>query len=424
MRRLGTIHAAQAAGVLAGVCVAFPSFLIPGTADGSGPRTTDILSLTSAGLLAAVLLRGGILHPVIRLITLFWLLSVGWVCVEVYISSPETAAPVQRLLVRWLLCGCSAYWITVLMQDARTRYLVVLGVLLGLIFSFSTIVWDSITFSPEDLPLAVLVDLAIYNGKSIHDFIYRAYGIFGHPNGAAGCVLIGVPFLIGLIEEKKIPRYCIALALILMAGTFYLTKSRGPLLTSLGLILFWIVACNRRSGAILASIGTAAAVGVMALVFGEISSTIQDALLDRFTDTGSITVNVDDRWWTIAAAMRMILTHPLGMGSGYLEPLAIETGTTATHNAYLELALMGGVPLALLVAVRLLRTASWLFTPNRPIEAWVAAYLACIFLFETYFLQVNIPILTLWLLRGPAQRLGRAEQPRRGLTPARQAAEL
>jgi uncharacterized membrane protein len=222
------------------------TFLLPGSADGgSGPRTTDIMNAAAAILLFCVVVRGGSLHPAIRFVSLVWLLSFGWIFVEVYSLSDQSDGPIQRVLIRWMMAGCSAYWIAVLMGDARHRYPVVLGQLIGVALSLATVALDWLTFSPEDMPLDQLVNLAIYNGKDIHDFIYRASGIFGHPNGAAGCVLVGVPILIGMIEEKKLPRYAMVAAIILMAATFYMTKSRGPLITSAGLILFWL--CMSRS---------------------------------------------------------------------------------------------------------------------------------------------------------------------------------
>ena len=45
------------------------------------------------------------------------------------------------------------------------------------------------------------------------------------------------------------------------------------------------------------------------------------------------------------------------MGSAYVAPLETATGTDATHNAYLELAVMGGVRLMVLVVLRLVKSA-------------------------------------------------------------------
>lgn len=106
-----------------------------------------------------------------------------------------------------------------------------------------------------------------------------------------------------------------------------------------------------------------------------------------------------------------MLLNPLGMGSAYVQPLEIATGTSATHNAYFELALMGGVALMVLVVIRLVKAATLLLSPWRPVEAWLAAYLLGIFTFENYFLQVNIQLMALWLVISPLRSFARQTLP-------------
>jgi len=125
------------------------------------------------------------------------------------------------------------------------------------------------------------------------------------------------------------------------------------------------------------------------------------ALADRFVDLDGIMVNASDRWWTISTSFDLMIRNPIGMGSTYVEPLEVATGTSATHNAFLELALMGGIPLMLFVIFRLFKAASALRTVRAPVEAWLAAYLIGIFAFESFFLQVNVQLLIFWLLISP-----------------------
>jgi hypothetical protein len=399
--------------LLAGVFVSFPSAVLPGVAEGSGPRTTDLLNLVCAGLLVLGVCRSARLHRVIYGTLLVWALTVPWVIMEIYALAGDPDPPVQRLLIRWILCGCSAYLVTVLAESPVLRPRFLYGLLIGVLLSSLTLLHDFLTFSPEDMPIELLVKLAIYDGKDIHDFVYRASGIFGHPNGAAGCVLVGVPVLIGAIEEGRMPRWSIVLALVLMGSVFYLTKSRGALMTSAALVAYWLWSQTR--GARLPLVLAGLAIGLGVLTAGGLEMGAGDGvLLDRFLDTDSISVNAEDRWWTIATSLDLMLSNPLGMGSAYVEPLETATGTSATHNAYLELALMGGVPLMVLVVVRLFKAAARLFTRWRPFEAWLAAYLLSIFAFESYFLLVNVPLLTLWLVVSPLRSFGRQTAPEAG----------
>jgi hypothetical protein len=272
------------------------------------------------------------------------------------------------------------------------------------------VLYDFQNFAPEDVPIDVLVKLAIYSGKDIHDFVYRAYGIFGHPNGAAGCVLVGVPVLIGAIHEGRLPRWSILFALVLMGTVFYLTKSRGSLIVSGALVAYWLYSQTR--GIRLPLVLTGVLAILVVLTAGGLETDwVDGVLLDRFRDSDGIAVNAADRWWTIATSLDLIMQNPLGMGSAYVAPLETATGTSATHNAYLELALMGGVPLMVLVVLRLVKAAARLFTPWRPVEAWLAAYFLGIFAFETYFLQNTVQVMTLWLVISPLRSFGKQTAP-------------
>jgi O-Antigen ligase len=406
-RHPGTTTLAPWAALLAGIVVTFPGTM-PGVGDGSGPRTTDLLNLVCTGLLAFAVFRSAKLHRAIYGVVLVWALTVPWIFMEIHALAGVPDPAVQRLLIRWILCGCSAYFIAVLADTPVLRPRFLCGLLIGIALSSLTLLYDFLTFSPEDLPIEQLVNLAIYNGKDIYDFIYRSYGIFGHPNGAAGCVLIGVPLLIGVIQEGRAPRWSIVVALVLMGGVFYLTKSRGPLIVSAALVAYWFWSQTRGVRVPLMLAGVMAVLGVLSvLAAGGLGAGGDGILLERFLDLNSISVNAGDRWWTIATSLDLLLGNPLGMGSGYVEPLDRATGTTATHNAYLELALMGGAPLMVLVVVRLIKAAAGLFTSWQPVEAWLAAYLLGIFCFESYFLQIGIQLTTLWLVISPSRSFER-----------------
>jgi hypothetical protein len=280
--------------------------------------------------------------------------------------------------------------------------------------------YDYVRFDPAAIDPAILVRVAIYSGTDLQDIEYRASGVFGHPNGAAGCILIAIPILIGMVEEKRLPRSALWLGVGIEALVFYFTKSRGSLLVSAELLGYWLLACApplyRVASAILAVIA-----GVLLLGLLSHLDFTQSLWLRRFVDTDAISTNASDRWWTITTSFDLVLRHPFGLGSSYAALLAEATGTDATHDAFLELALLGGLPLAIFVAARLIRTASFLATSYRPVESWLAAYFIGIFLFETYFVQVNIPILTIWVLWPPRRVVaGAADEARmpRGMMPA------
>ncbi|MFO1086509.1 MAG: hypothetical protein U1E21_18285 [Reyranellaceae bacterium] len=405
--------------MLAGVCVTFPSTM-PGSIE-SFPRTTDVLNLVSAGLLFSALFMSSLLHRAVYGILLVWVMTLPWVFMEICALAGAPDPPVQRLLIRWILCGFSAYLITAVAEKPVLRAYFLYGLLAGVIFSLLTVFYDFLTFSPANLPIEELVNLAITNdSKDIYDFAWRAYGIFGHPNGAAGCVLVGVPLIIGAIQEGRLPRWSMLFALALMVSVFYLTKSRGPLVVSVALIAFWIWSQTAGLRLLIVFAGLVAMLGVLAAGGLRTGWSGNDGvLLARFLDLDSISINVGDRWWTIATSLDLMLRNPLGMGSAYIEPLEIATGTRATHLAYFELALMGGIALMAFVVIRLVGAATLLLTPWRPVEAWLAAYLLGIFAFESYFLQVNIQLMTLWLVISPLRSSIASQAASRAGTPGK-----
>jgi hypothetical protein len=391
---------------LAGGAVTFPATL-PGFVADSFPRFPDLLSLFCTGLIVLAFLRAAPLNRAIYGTLIVWAMAVPWALMEIWALGGAPDMPVQRVLVRWILCGSAAYVITVITERPILRTWFLYGLLIGVVCSLMTVVYDFLTFSPLDMSLKDLVDSAITDdSKDIYEFVWRAYGIFGHPNTASACLLIGVPILLGAIEEGRAPRWSVVFALALMGAAFYLTKSRGSLVVSAALLAYWTWSRAKGVRLPLLLAGGVAVLGALA-AGGLVSSWGDRVLLDRFLDVDSISINAGDRWWTIATSLDLILLNPLGMGSAYVQPLEIATGTSATHNAYLELALMGGVILMVFVTVRLVKAAAHLLSPQPPIEAWLAAYLLGIFAFENYFLQVNILLITLWLVVTPLRSLAR-----------------
>lgn len=384
---------------IAGITAASPN-PVPGFGGGTWPRLTDLLNLACACIIFLEVVRMADLHHSFRVSAVVWAMTLPWIFMEIRELGGSPDPPVQRLLIRWVLCGLSAYVIASMIDKPWYRWRFMCGLLGGIMLSLSLVVWDSLSFSPTDVPVEELVNLAIYNGKDIYDFIYRASGPFGHPNGAAGCLLLGVAVVIGGIEEGRWPGWSILLAIALMGVTFYLTKSRGPLIMSFALVAYW--AWIRTRGIRLSLILGGIAALLTAIMVVDIGGRLDDVLFERFFDIKSISVNASDRWWTIATSIELVLSHPLGMGSAYVAPLEVATGTSATHNAYLELALMGGLPLALFVVFRLAKVAVLLFSSRRPVEAWIAAYLIGIFAFESYFQQITIQLTTLWIVVSPA----------------------
>ena len=135
----------------------------------------------------------------------------------------------------------------------------------------------------------------------------------------------------------------------------------------------------------------------------------------RWTDTGDALLNVSDRLLTNFSTLDLALRHPLGMGvaEGH-RALFADTGIQATHNAWLQAALVFGIPLALAIAVAFLVAISRLRHGWRADAFWpglIAFHLSGLFLFEEHLNNPTFVILTVWLAIEAARRSRRKNVP-------------
>jgi dolichol kinase len=102
------------------------------------------------------------------------------------------------------------------------------------------------------------------------------------------------------------------------------------------------------------------------------------------------------------------------------------TGIPATHNAWMFLAVVAGLPLTLLVLQFVARHALSL-ARRRTVEGWLALQVIGLFMFEEFFRATVFVILTMWLVAAPAAARLRRPVPaaaggvRPGLAPSLQA---
>ncbi|TCZ63630.1 O-antigen ligase family protein [Roseicella aquatilis] len=387
----------QAALLVLAVMVTFPP-PIPGAP--AGMRPTEILSLVSNAALLLALLSGASLHRAAIPLGIAALLSILWIIAEVISMSLMTASgPAHFALVRWVMGLATGYWLAVLMDDPRYRRTVGLGLILGLVLSVGTILQDSLTFDPTaavDLTPDAEEVLATRWGE---DGTYRAAGIFIHPNNAAAVGLLIVPLIIGFVEERRLPRLALLLAAVAIGVVFLTTQTRG----SSGVAALLLIMHLLRSPIAHRLIVVVLLLEI--LVLGILSGLLPlDAVLHRFAATGENAENLGGRLETTLYSLLLALENPLGLGSRYVPALQAATGFSATHNAYLQLALMGGLPLALFVTARLLSAAFLRAPRGRVTESWVALYMLGSFFFENLFFAPPITLFTIWLLWRPTTR--------------------
>jgi hypothetical protein len=120
---------------------------------------------------------------------------------------------------------------------------------------------------------------------------------------------------------------------------------------------------------------------------------------ERWTDSRTAG-NRGERLHATLGSLDLALSSPAGLGAGYGETLLRTVGIPATHNAWMYLALLAGLPLALLVLAAVAGHALSL-ARRRSVEAWLALAMLGLFLFEEYFRATAFQILALWLVATP-----------------------
>lgn len=379
---------------IVGCLITFPA-LIP--AAPPGLRTSEIISLLAIFGIIFGSVFGHKLHRSAVPLAMAFALSAVWIIIEISnVSLGLGSSRARMILVRWILSLPCAYWLGVGMTSTRHRRTLALGIVAGTLLSFGTVYYDQMTFDPSSSVAVGEGHQPVWvNGQ------YRASGIFSHPNAAAGVVLLAVPFIIGLIEERRLRRICVALPIVLTASVFSLTMTRGPTLVAVCIIVAHLLRGSVRHK--LAALLVGGVLAAFAWSGMEAHPLGAEPLMQRMTDVSNIEGGARVRSMTTITSIEIAITHPFGVGSRYEQLLEEATGYTATHNGYVQLALLGGFPLMLFVAASLFGHGNPMYRNTHKIEAWTALYIAGALMFENQFFISTFSVLTLWLLWDPAR---------------------
>jgi hypothetical protein len=122
---------------------------------------------------------------------------------------------------------------------------------------------------------------------------------------------------------------------------------------------------------------------------------------ERWSDLENLSrsSNVQVRVETSKISAALAIKNPLGKGISYKEVLRerSDVSSEATHNAVFQLALLGGLPIAIYVVYKLGYAAIRLLQQSR-LEGWVSLHLLGLFCFEEYFSNMTIMVIVAWLL--------------------------
>lgn len=378
---------------------------------GRGIRVSDVGMLGAAACTLALLPSINFQSRVVRLYVLIAALSSCWVWAEFqYGALWGRDNGTTMVLVRWLVAIPAAYFIHRLSETPSNRRLLIVGLAAGLLVDISLLGYDYFSFELTGRPAFVSDHQVWYvNGT------FRASGIEGGPNAASVGADFVVPVVLGAATEFRLTRWPAIPAAALALFVYIATQSRGEFAIAACLILIYVLKHPPGRTAMLAGLGVAF-VAVSGLLISSVThagltNAELSELVSRFTNMGAIQGNADLREMTIWNSVGLALSNPLGMGASYPNALAFSTGYDATHNGFLQLALLGGLPLTAVIVGLLARGGIGIIRGLGGIRNWLAAYIIGICCFEAVFYEPYLPLLLLWAIGATTSR-SRASRPR------------
>lgn len=233
----------------------------------------------------------------------------------------------------------------------------------------------------RSLGLAALDEVA----PSVHGRI-RLSGVHGHPNASMGVISLVIPAALALtLGMRRSQAWLIAAVGMLFVGSSF-TLTRSPLLVSafslaIGLLL------NLRYRKTLVSALTIVVLGSLALLTGG-----PPGGWERWLDASNV-ANSLGRVATNVEAMKLLLLHPLGVGD------SVRTAALgATHNAFLQVGLVFGLPFAIFLTTGLAFASLRSLRKETRTIGMLAVHVFGLFLWEDHLNNPTFIVLSSWLL--------------------------
>jgi hypothetical protein len=362
-------------------------YLIPSSTQ--TPRVTDLIGAAlGLWLMWRLTTRGMRFEPLVALF-LCSAIPVIWGLHAYYGGDAATLL----LSLRWLLAVPWGYALFLISRDPGLRVSLIYGILCGCLVNVVVLPFQYYGFleQTQSLGLAALDTNIGFVGT-----VFRTPGMEGHPNSSAAILSLAVPLSLYVYYLGMARLWVVGLGFaILFAGSQY-TETRSAVLVSLVTAVTVLVA-RRNLGGSLRLLALFAYVGLPVLFWVG-----PPGGWERWLDRDRIEVNSGERLLSNTSALQISWEHPFGLGieSG-AEALYQETGLSATHNAFLQIALVYGPFLAAAVLLLLLFLALQVFVRSRTVpalEALLALQVFGLFFFEEHLNAPTFLILTNWFV--------------------------
>ncbi len=374
-------------------------YLVPTRAQ--SPRALDLIGLGLGLWLVLRLLSGGVRTLPLIVLALLNLVPLCW-----GLYAYQQGLRITMLLsVRWLLAMPVGYVLLRAAAQESLRFRLLGGMWWGLVLNGAVLVLQYAGLEAPTIRLGLTApDSTVV---SIERVFLRMPGMHGHPNASAAVVSLVVPVGLYLYYQRRARLWVPLASLLILLVCGHVTSSRSPLLVA-GLSFALAALTSRRfvrSAALLA--GVMVVVLPLWLHFGPPGGRV------RWEDTAHMSANTRDRLASSEAALDLAAGHWLGQGvEASQRELLDRVEVTASHNAFLQLAIVYGpaqgflvLTLLMLLAVR----APWGIRPAWGLEALLAFQTCGLFCFEEHLNNPTFICLTTWLCLASVARL--AESP-------------
>ena len=391
---------------LLGFCLAANIYLLPGHPQ--SPRALDLLGVGLGLWLILRLLSGGARTLPLLVLLLLDLIPLCW---TLY-AWQEGMRATMLMGLRWLLAVPVAYALFLAATREELRIAACRGLWWGLALNAGVLI---LQYAGQE-PLTYRLGLAAPDSDfvTVNRFFLRSPGMHGHANASGAVASLVVPVGLYLYYRGRARLWLPLVSLLLLAVAGHVTSSRSPLLVAgLGFVLAALTSRRfLRSAALIAAVALVAL--PLWLSFGPPGGRV------RWEDTAHMAANTQERLDSNRAALELAAGHPLGQGIERSQAaLQEQVETSASHNAFLQIALVFG-PLqaaAVLILLGLLAVrAPWGVWPPWGLEALLALHLCGLYMFEEHLNNPTFIVLTGWLVLASVARL--AEAPAPGAVPA------
>jgi hypothetical protein len=323
----------------------------------------------------------------------------------------STVSGTNIYALRWLLA--IAWGVVLWIITSRTRYrpVVLKGMLYGSLACAGVVI----------MQVAGLFELTQRLGfaslESVDDVVFRsiwrAPGMEANVNGSAAIISLALPIVLGLVDEKRLKSKWVYLVLGVVLISSAITLNRSSVLISGLTFTVWLIRAEREFGPLWKKLGVVMILVSAVIYVGPPGGWERWETLENLSTSS----NFEVRAQTTVTATALALENPLGTGISYKDDLRNNSGvgSGSTHNALLQVALLGGWPIALALLWKFGWLSCYLFR-RTSVEQWLALHLLSLFFFEEYLSNMTIMVICVWILLKPFNEIvGRKRLARRRL---------